>query len=268
MRLLVDSASARKGTLMRAIVDWLRSVWMGIVAMLSARTRKNYEDPETMRASYDRLAETTQADALRATNAVATLKRISAEKTASHKNITLEMTKIAEAMEGTISRAKDIADALKASGKTADEVKADSQYQECLADYEKYESTLTELRNQAQLIEASIQDNNAKIDKHTETIKKQVEEARNLSQEGRASAAAVQMAKIDQEMTALQGGLNGSSERNRELEKLRQVTAEAAARVEITNSIVGKDDEAKQDKYRDYARNKEKGNAFDKLVGV
>jgi hypothetical protein len=158
-------------------------------------------------------------------------------------------------------------EALKASGKSDEQIKADENYKRCLAAFNDFSTTLAEKQSHIAENERDIDGYGKTIGDHKVQLQQLLREVDKIKEESHGAVADIITAKQEKDIADMLAGIaqDGTAQ---ELQGLRQMRQEVKAEARISKELAGTDTKAQEAEFLEYARQSQSNAEFDSLVGL
>ena len=251
----------------RAIGRWIKALGYLLTGQVDAARRTLDTNPHVVRARYDEVIREKTSRIHQYKQAVAQLIAQEQKKVQKLKELTDDVQRLEGLKAGALAKAKQVTQELKSAGKSADEIKADVDYQKCLAAYNDFSSTLAEKQERIAEIEADVAEYRKSIDDHKVQLQGLLREIETLKSEAADAVADMITAKQENEIAEALAGIakDGTAE---DLQQLRDMRQEIKAEAKISKELAGTDTKAQEAEFLDYARKTQSSDEFDALIGL
>ena len=251
----------------RALFRWVKAVGYLLTGQVDSARRVLDSNPHVVRARYDDVIREKTARIHQYKQAVAQLIAQEQSKVQKVRDLNDEVKRLTGLKAGALAKAKQITEQLKRAGKSVDEIKADPEYQKCLAAYNDFSSTLAEKDERIAEIEVDAAGFRKSIEDHKVQLQSLSREIEQLKSEASEAVADVITAKQEVEIAETLAGIaqDGSS---RELQELREMRGQLKAEAQITKEMAGTSTRAQEAEFLEYARTTAASTEFDALLGL
>ncbi|MEM6795075.1 MAG: hypothetical protein AAF725_13945 [Acidobacteriota bacterium] len=250
-----------------AIGRWLKALGYMLTGQIDSARRTLDTNPSVVRAKYDEVIREKTARIHQYKQAVAQIIAQEQKKVAVVRQLGEEIAKLENLKAGALAKAKQVTEKLKASGKGAEEIKADENYKRCLVAFNDFSSTLAEKQQRIIEIESDVADYRRTISDHKvqlESLRRELEKVKTESSEAVADIITAQQEKdIADALTGI--AQDGSAE---ELQNLRDLRTEVKAEAQISRELAGTDTASQEAEFLEYARTTASSSEFDALIGL
>ena len=250
-----------------AIGRWLKALGYLMTGQVDAARRTLDTNPHVVRAKYDEIIREKTARIHQYKTAVAQILAQEQRKISKAKKLGEDIKRLEQLKAGSLAKAKQVTEKLKAQGMSPDQIKADEDYKRCLAAFNDFSSTLSEKTSHVEEIEADLESYRKTIGDHKvqlEALKRELEQLRSESSE---AVADMITAKQEKDIADTLSGIaqDGTAE---ELQRLRGLRDEVKAEAQISKELAGTDTAAQENEFIEYARNTASSDEFDALIGL
>jgi chromosome segregation ATPase len=253
--------------MLRAIGRWLRAFGYLMTGQIDAARRTLDTNPHVVRAGYDVVIEEKTARLHQYKQAVAQLIAQEEQKLAKIRALGDDVEKLETLKAGALAKARQTTESLRATGLSLEQIKADADYQRCLAAYNDFTSTLAEKQARIAELEGDVETYRRSIADHKLQLQALLRELEGLRAEASEAVADVITAKQEKEIADALAGIaqDGSAE---ELQRLRQARSGLRAEARISREMAGTDTRAQEAEFLEYARTTTATDEFDRLIGL
>lgn len=251
----------------KAIGRWLKALGYLVTGQVDAARRTLDTNPHVIRAKFDTILDDKKARIQQYKQAVAQLIAQEQRKISTVKELGDDIERLERLKAGALAKAKQTTEKLKAAGKTADEIKADVDYQKCLAAYNDFSTTLAEKQARIIELESDIEGYAKSIGEHKVQLQALLREIEKVKQESAETVADVITAQQEREIADALSGIadDGTAE---ELQGLRAMRQELKAEAKISKDLSGMDARSQEAEFLEYARTTQASDEFDALLGL
>lgn len=251
----------------RALFRWVKAVGYLLTGQIDSARRVLDTNPHVVRARYDDVIREKTARIHQYKQAVAQLIAQEQSKVQKVRDLNDEVKRLTGLKAGALAKAKQLTEELKKAGKSVDAIKADPEYQKCLAAYNDFSSTLAEKEERIAEIEVDAEGFRKSIDNHKVQLQSLNREIEKLKSEASEAVADVITAKQEKEIAETLAGIaqDGTSQ---ELQELREMRGQLKAEAQITKEMAGTDTRAQEAEFLEYARTTAASSEFDALLGL
>ena len=251
----------------KAIGRWLKALGYLVTGQVDAARRTLDTNPHVIRAQFDTILDDKKARIQQYKQAVAQLIAQEQRKISTVKELGDDIERLERLKAGALAKAKQTTEKLKAAGKTADEIKADVDYQKCLAAYNDFSTTLAEKQARIIELESDIEGYAKSIGEHKVQLQALLREIEKVKQESAETVADVITAQQEREIADALSGIadDGTAE---ELQGLRAMRQELKAEAKISKDLSGMDARSQEAEFLEYARTTQASDEFDALLGL
>jgi len=252
---------------LRAIGRFFSGLLYFLTGGLVGASKQLEARPAAIRAQYDEVIREKKARIDQYMDAVAGLTANRNKKEARLAELTGEVEKLRALQAGAGAKAKQAVAALKAAGKSTEEILADDTVKTCQAAFKDFSSTLKEKDDRCVELENEIEAATVTIEDHLRQLKGLKREIEQIKEESSDAVADVMSAQEEERLANLTSGL--STDRTGEkLARLRDMRQEAKAKAEIAGKIAGTDTRRQEQEFLEYAKNDVLDAAFADIVGL
>ena len=251
----------------KAIGRWLKALGYLVTGQVDAARRTLDANPHVVRAKYDEIVGEKTKRIQQYKQAVAQLIAQEQRKVSKLKELHGDIERLEKLKAGALAKAKKTTEGLKAAGKSMAEIKADVDYQKCLAAYNDFTTTLAEKQERITEIEADVEEYGKSIGEHKVQLQSLLREIEKIKQESAETVADVITAQQEREIADALSGIaeDGTAE---ELQGLRNMRQELKAEAKISKDLSGMDARSQEVEFLEYARTSEAADEFDALLGL
>jgi len=250
-----------------ALGRWIKAISYLLTGQVDSARRVLDQNPHVVRAKYDAIIREKVARIHTYKQAVAGLIAQQENKMAAVKRMTDEVGNLERLKAGALAKAKQTVDALKAAGKTDEQVKADENYKRCLAAYNDFSTTLAEKQSHIAENERDIEGYGKTITDHKVQLQQLLRDVEKIKEESHGAVADIITAKQEKDIADMLSGIaqDGTAQ---ELQGLRQMRQEVKAEARISKELAGTDTKAQEAEFLAYARQNQSNTEFDSLIGL
>jgi hypothetical protein len=250
-----------------ALGRWFKALSYLLTGQVDSARRVLDQNPHVVRAKYDTIIREKVARIQTYKQAVAGLIAQQETKMAAVKRLTDEVQNLERLRAGALAKAKQAVEALKARGKTDEEIKADEDYKRCLSAYNDFSTTLAEKQDHIADVERDIEGYRKTIGDHKVQLQQLLRDVEKVKEEAHGAVADIITAKQEKDIADMLAGIaqDGTAQ---ELQNLRQMRQELKAEARISKELAGTDTKAQEAEFLEYARQSQSNTEFDSLVGL
>jgi phage shock protein A len=224
-------------------------------------------NPQVIRANFDRIIDEKKARIGQYKDAVARMIAQEENKLARIKDLTGEIERLEQLKEGAAAKARSVVEWLKGEGKSMEEIKANEDYQRCLAAFNDFSSSLKEKEQHVAELEADVKELETTIGHHKVQLQGLLREIDKIKQESSETVADVITAREEQQINDMLAGVS-TDRTGRELEELRELRQQAKAGARVSRELAGTDTKVQEEEFLQYATKSAAANEFDQLIGL
>lgn len=250
-----------------AIANFFRKLGYLLTGKVDSASRGLSQNPQVIQATFDRVIREKKDRINQYKDAVARMIAQEEGKLARIKDLTAEIERLEQLKEGAAAKAKQVVQWLKGEGKSEADVKANEDYQKCLAAYNDFTSTLKEKEGHIAELESDVKELEGTIGHHKVQLQSLLRDIDKLKQESSATVADVITAREEQQINDMLAGVS-EDRTGRELEEMRALRQEAKAGARISRELAGTDTKALENEFLDYASKSSTTSEFDQLIGL
>ena len=225
------------------------------------------QNPQVIRAQYDRIINEKKQRIDHYKDAVARMIAQEESKLARIKDLSEEIRRLEQLKDGAAAKAKSVVERLKSEGKGMDAIKADPDYQKCLAAFNDFSSSLEEKEKHVAELEADVKEIQGTVNHHKVQLQGLLREIDKLKGESSATVADVITAREEQQINDMLAGVS-TDRTGRELEELREMRQRAKAGARVSREMAGTDTKVQEQEFLEYATKSQSANEFDRLIGL
>lgn len=251
----------------RAVGRWIKAVGYLLTGQIDAARRTLDTNPHVVRAKYDEIITAKLSSIHQYKQAVAGLIAQKENKVSKVKTLTEEVEKLERLKAGSLAKAKQTVEKLKAAGKPMEEIKHDEDYLRCLSAFNDFSSTLTEKQDRIAELEKDVEEYSQRVGEHKVQLQSLMRDIEGLRAESHDAVAEMITAKEEKEIADTLSGIakDGTSE---ELQRMRQLRQEIKAEATISKELAGTDTKVQEAEFLEFARQSTTTNEFDALIGL
>ena len=250
-----------------AIARFFRSIGYLLTGKVDDASSGMRENPQVIRAQFDRIIREKKGRIDQYKDAVARMIAQEENKLARIKDLTGEIERLEKLKDGAAAKAKGVVDRLKAEGKGMEQIKADADYQRCLAAFNDFSTTLKEKEGHVAELEADVKEIQGTTAHHKVQLQGLLRDIDKLKQESSATVADVITAKEEQQINDMLAGVS-TDRTGQELEELRALRQQAKAGARVSREMAGTDTKVQEQEFLEYATQTESAGEFDRLIGL
>ncbi len=251
----------------RAIAKFFRSIGYLLTGKVDDANKNIAKNPQVISATYNRVIEEKKGRINQYKDAVARMIAQEEGKLARIRDLSKEIERLEQLKEGAAAKARQVVQGLKAQGKGEAEVKADEDYQRCLAAFNDFTSTLEEKSEHVRELEAEVKELEGTIGHHKVQLQSLLREIDKLKTESSETVADVITAREEQQINEMLAGVS-QDRTGRELEELRDMRQQAKAGARVSRELAGTDTKVQENEFLDYATKSASTSEFDQLIGL
>jgi chromosome segregation ATPase len=225
-------------------------------------------DPHVMKARYDDVIREKLARMGQYKEAVAGLIAQQEGKMATLKTLTADVGRLEALRQGATAKAKQRIAVLQKSGLAEDKIKADEEYQKCLAAYNDFSSTLKEKQDRIAELEGDVKVYGDKIKEHKVQLVSLKRDIEKIKSEAADAVADIISSRQEKELADMVSGISTEDTSEAELQKLRDTRAKARASARISKELAGTDTRAQEADFLEEARKSAASAEFEQMVGL
>ena len=251
----------------KAVGRWIKAVGYLLTGQIDAARRTLDTNPHVVRAKYDEIITAKLSSIHQYKQAVAGLIAQKENKVSKVKTLTEEVEKLERLKAGSLAKAKQTVEKLKAAGKPMEEIKHDEDYLRCLSAFNDFSSTLNEKQDRIAELEKDVEEYSQRVGEHKVQLQSLMRDIENLRAESHDAVAEMITAKEEKEIADTLSGIakDGTSE---ELQRMRQLRQEIKAEATISKELAGTDTKVQEAEFLEFARQSTATNEFDALIGL
>ncbi len=251
----------------KAVGRWIKAVGYLLTGQIDAARRTLDTNPHVVRAKYDEIITAKLSSIHQYKQAVAGLIAQKENKVSKVKTLTEEVEKLERLKAGSLAKAKQTVEKLKAAGKPMEEIKHDEDYLRCLSAFNDFSSTLNEKQDRIVELEKDVEEYSQRVGEHKVQLQSLMRDIENLRAESHDAVAEMITAKEEKEIADTLSGIakDGTSE---ELQRMRQLRQEIKAEATISKELAGTDTKVQEAEFLEFARQSTATNEFDALIGL
>ncbi|MEM7808120.1 MAG: hypothetical protein AAF561_08425 [Planctomycetota bacterium] len=251
----------------RAIANLFRKIGYLLTGKIDEAGDGLSKNPQVIRANFDRIIEEKKARIGQYKDAVARMIAQEEGKMARIKDLSSEIERLEKLKEGAAGKAKSVVEWLKGEGKSMEEIKANDDYQKCLAAFNDFSSSLKEKEQHVAEIEADLKEITGTIGHHKVQLQGLLREIDKIKAESSATVADVITAQEEKQINDMLAGVS-QDRTGRELEELRELRQQAKAGARVSRELAGTDTKVQEEEFLEYATKSAAASEFDRLIGL
>ena len=252
----------------KAIKRFFKSIARAFSGRVDEASDSIASSPHAVRATFTDIIDKKMADARRYSKAVGGLIAHQERKIERVKTLTGEIEKLERIKKGAAAKARQRNEALKAEGKSAEEIKTDEEYLKCRAGFKNATKRLMEKQAEIEELEAGIEGDAEQIKKHKLQLTELKREIEKIKGEAEATVADMIASKQEKEVNEAFAGIGVDDSANSELERMRNLRRQAKAEARVSSELAGTDARLEESEFLEFAAQTESDSEFDALVGL
>ena len=225
------------------------------------------QNPQVIRAQFDRIITEKKQRIDQYKDAVARMIAQEEGKLARIKDLSEEIQRLEQLKDGAAAKAKSVVGRLKSEGKGMDAIKADADYQKCLAAFNDFSSSLEEKEKHVAELEGDVKEIQGTVNHHKVQLQSLLREIDKLKGESSATVADVITAREEQQINDMLAGVS-TDRTGQELEDLREMRQRAKAGARVSREMAGTDTKVQEQEFLEYATKSQSAGEFDRLIGL
>ncbi len=250
-----------------SIANFFRKIGYLLTGKVDDASRGMAENPQVIRATFERVIREKKQRLDQYKNAVARMIAQEEGKLARLKDLTKEIERLEQLKQGAAAKAKQVVTWLQGEGKSMDEIKANADYQKCLAAFNDFDSSLKEKEGHVIELESDVKDIQSTVSHHKVQLQTLLREIDQIKGESEATVADVITATEEKQINDMLAGVS-TDRTGRELEELRGLRQQAKASARVSREMAGTDTKVQEEEFLDYASKSAASTEFDKLIGL
>lgn len=248
-----------------AMYRWVKALGYLLTGQIDSARKTLDANPYVVQARYDEVLQQQTARIQQYKQAVAGLIAQQEQKLGTIRSLGEEVEKLERLKAGALAKAKERVVTL--AGKPEDVIRADGDYQKCLAAYNDFSSTLSEKQARISELEADIAQYGQRINEHKVQMQQMVRDIEKLKAESKDAMADMIAAKQEKEIADALSGIAADST-SKQLENLRSLRREVKAEARVSKELAGTDNRVQEAEFLEYARTSAANSEFDSLIGL
>lgn len=251
----------------RSLAKLFRSIGYLFSGKIDGKRRQISANPAAVRATYDRVIREKKARMQEYKEAVARLITQEQKKTANIRNLSQEVERLEQLKAGAAAKARSMVDSARARGLSAEAIRQEPDYQQCMSAYNDFNSTLKEKTQRIEALEADVAELEGGINGHKVQLQQLLREIEQIKDESSQTVADIITSKEEEELADILTGI-GTDRTSEELQELREMRDQARARATVSKELAGTDAAAQEREFLEFARTHQSNDEFDQLIGL
>ncbi len=253
--------------MLRAISRFFRAIGYLFTGKVDSATKEISRNPYAVQATYSNIIEEKKSRIQQYKEAVAGLIAQEEKKMATLSTLTSDVGQLERLKQGAAAKAKSLVTALKAKGRTEEQIRHDEEYQKCLAAFNDFTSTLQEKSARIGELEGDLKGYSKNINDHKVQLQQLLRDIDKLKTEAADAVAEVITAKEERELADMIAGIS-QDRTDKELAQMRDMRAEMRASARVSRELAGSDARRNEAEFLEYARTSTASTEFDQLIGL
>ena len=248
----------------RAIGRYFRAFIYLITGRIDSARQALSMNPNVMKATYDNVIQEKGNRIRQYKDAVGGMIAQEEKKKIKLKQLTEETTKLERLKSGALAKAKKTAEKHKGD---AAAIKADPDYQKCLAAYNDFKGTLDEKNGHIAEIEGDLETLVKTVQDHKVQIQGLLRDLDKIKEEKHDAVADVISAREEQAIADMVSGIS-EDRTSQELNEMRDLRNKAKGQARMSRELSGLDSKRDESEFLEYATADAGADEFDALLGL
>ncbi len=247
-----------------AISRYFRALGYMLTGRLDRARESLNGDPDTIRATYDRVIQEKTKRIHQYKDAVGAMMTQEERKKTSLKKLSEDIARLEKLREGAAAMAKKV---VARHNGDIEAVKKDPEYVRCQASFKDFSSTLDSKQERATELDQEIQELSNNVESHKVQLEQLLRDLESVNREKHTTVAEVITAKEENEIADMLSGIN-NDRTSEELQGLRDLRDRAKASARISRELAGTDLARSEAEFLEYAEKSVANDEFDVLIGL
>jgi chromosome segregation ATPase len=248
-----------------AMFRLMRALWNLCFGWMGNTSQGIEENKHVMAATYDNAIQSRKARYDTVKNAVAELMGVCQDRTLQVKELGKKISTLTSIKEGAQAAMQKRVDALRAVGKSKEEIFGDTEFIKHKAAYEDASSTLSEVKARFDEKDSDLKTKEKQIAQFKAELQQMQRQNDSLREEKQEALADVAIAQQQEAINATLNGIPQDTADN-DLQKAREARKRVSNRAHISAELAGNDAKHAESEYLQYAEKSKSNKELDSLL--
>lgn len=244
---------------------YFKALWLAVTGRFSAAAAALSENKFVMTATYDAAIKKSDDRLKTVTGAVANLLTIEQDRLAQIKDLTVRSNTLTKVKTGAHAAMQKRLDALKAEGKSKEQIVSDAEFVRHKSNYDDANSRLTSVEAEIDEKEEDLKRRQKDIATYKAELQRMQRDTEKLKDEKHEALADVAIAKQAEEINSVLAGISSDTTDN-DLKNAREARKHAVSRSKVVSELAGNDARKSEDEYLSLANETQSSKELDGLL--